>query len=78
MSESLAVWIALIGFLSVALGAARGVMLRSRGFVPRGRKRVAKPLPPSPAGAATARDRARRSRPRVGSAPGAAQPGLAR
>jgi hypothetical protein len=78
MSESFPVWIALIGFLSVGLGAGRAAMLRSRGFVPRGQKRDAQPLPPSTAGAATAPGRVRQSRPRVGSAPGAPQPGLAR
>ena len=78
MSESFPAWIVLIGFLAVGLGAARGAMLRSRGFVPRGRKCDLPPLTPSAEAASSVRDRARQRRPRVGSAPGTAQPGLAR
>lgn len=78
MSESFPAWIVLIGFLAVGLGAARGAMLRSRGFVPRGRICDLPPLTPSPMAPSTERARERRHRPRVGSAPGRAQPGLAR
>jgi len=78
MSESFPAWFVLIGFLAVGLGAARAAMLRSRGFVPRGRKCDLPPLTPSPEAASSARARVRLHRPRVGSAPRAAQPGLAR
>ena len=78
MSESFPAWIAFIAAFAVVLGALRGTMLRSQSFVPRGRRHAEPTALPAPAAAAASRTQVRRHRPSVGTAPGAAQPGLAR
>ena len=80
MSESFPALLAFIGLLAIVLGALRGELLRSRGFVPRGRKLdavVADSCVPSTERERTV-SRARQRRPRLVPVPSAAETGAAR